>query len=579
MNKTLLILAAAAFAVPAYGAIKTPVIYDNASFNGISNDGKYAVSQIYGTVVVYNLQDNSETAFEASDENYYTLGNGKSITADGSLIVGSTIEAGNAAYYEGGQWILLSVPDQQQTNVANGVTSDGKRICGNLGVHEMTISEDVLMQVPVYWDRKEDGTFGEPVRLPHPDTDLFGLTPQYITAVNLSDDGKIIVGQVQDCRGFMAYPIVFTQDDNGEWSYSIPTKDLFNPDNIPAAAPPADGPIMPTQEDFMTDAEKEAYQAALQAYYDSGYDQNLYPKYETFMTDEEKEAYKTAYDTWETEQAAWEAQFDAYNDFYYGALDSSPNFVFNNIFLTPDGKTFASSLMVEKENDDPMSYYPTMTVYTPVTVDVATGTLTKHESSTSMTASCITADGTILAATPLGTIPMEGFVIRNGETVSLTDYLTAISPEYGTWLKENMSHETIVGVDYDEDLDEWIEIYEDYAYTGITVSNPDMTVLAFWNDCPWDMMGIAQGVVIDMTTEAGISAVEADGDSNIALDADGNLTVGADIVSVAVYDLAGAMVASAQNPAGTVALGLNSGVYVVKAVRADGSTAVAKVAK
>lgn len=581
MNKTLLILAAAAAATPAFGAIKAPVIYDNASFYCISANGQYAVSEIYGTLVVYNLKDNSEKAYEADDTHYYGVGHGRCMTADGNIIIGNTTEGCDAAYCEAGEWKQLNVPDPEKTNLSNAVTPDGKRICGTIGNHQMTISEDVLMEAPVYWDRQEDGTYGECHLLPYPEKDLFGETPQYVTAINLSDDGKVIVGLVTDCSGAMLYPIVYTQADNGEWSYSLPTKDLFNPDNLPAAKKPGDGPMRPSEEQFMTEEEIAAYQEALQAYRESGYDQELYPKYADYMTDEEKAAFDEAYAAYETEQDAWQEQSDAWYAYFEQVLATSPSFVFNNIMVSPDGKTIASTLEVRK--DDPLSYMPE-TFYIPATIDIATGKLTKYESEKSMIVSSIAADGTVLAADPRDPFNSlvyvkEGYVIRGGQITKLSDYLTSLSPEYGVWLKENMTHEVMTDYVYDEDLEDYVEVYEEVTFTGIPVATPDMKVLAFWNDCPWDIMGFAQGVVIDLTEEAGISAVEADSDTNIALDADGNLAVGADVVSVAVYDLAGAMVASAENPAGTVAIGLNSGVYVVKAVRADGSTTVAKVAK
>lgn len=579
MNKTLLLLAAAAAATPAFGAIKAPVIYDNASFYCISANGQYAVSEIYGTLIVYNLKDNSETAYEADDTHYYGVGHGRCMTADGNIIIGNTTEACDAAYCEAGEWKQLNVPDPEKTNLSNAVTPDGKRICGTIGNHQMTISEDVLMEAPVYWDRQEDGSYGECHLLPYPEKDFFGETPQYVTAINLSDDGKVIVGLVTDCSGAMLYPIVYTQADNGEWSYSLPTKDLFNPDNLPAAKKPGDGPMRPSEEQFMTEEEIAAYQEALQAYYDSGYNQELYPKYENYMTEEEKAAFDEAFAAYETEQAAWQEQSDAWYAYFDQVLATSPSFVFNNIMVSPDGKTIASTLIETKENDDPLSYPPFFEVYIPATIDIATGALTKHESEKSIIVSCMAADGTIMAATEQGSIPSEGFIIKDGTITPLTDYLNAISPEYGVWLKENMTHEVMTDYVYDEDLDDYVEVYEEVTFTGIPVATPDMKVLAFWNDCPWDMMGFAQSVVIDLTEEAGISAAEADKAAKVAIDADGNLTVGANVVSVTVYDLAGATVASVENPAGTVALGLNSGVYVVKAILSDGTAEVAKVAK
>ena len=58
----------------------------------------------------------------------------------------------------------------------------------------------------------------------------------------------------------------------------------------------------------------------------------------------------------------------------------------------------------------------------------------------------------------------------------------------------------------------------------------------------------------------------------------GVINVNGQAASIAVYDLSGRVVFTADAVEGAVATGLNAGVYVVKAVAADGQTVTEKVA-
>lgn len=574
MNRNLLaIIACAACAAQASGAIVAPKLYQDASFQAISDNGRFAVSCLMGTLTIYDLQEGTEKMF-ADEAMYFDLGLGRPITADGSIIVGSTEENSNASYYNGEEWIRLNVPDQSKTNLSNAVTPDGKRICGSVGTHGMSIAVDALMQAPAYWDRQEDGTYGECQILPFPTTDFFGATPQYVTATDISDNGMVIVGQVVDCSGSMAVPIVYTQGDNGEWTYSFPTRDLFNPDGIAPVENPGDSPTMPNEENFMTEQEKADRDAAYQQWMDEGCPEGLFPEYTDYMTEEEKEAFNTAYKECETKQLEWQTKYDEYNAYFWSVLDSSPTFVFNTSCISADGKTIAISAQISVE--DPGSWWP-VTHYHPWVIEIASGETTKYESSGSLIPRCITADGTVLAGSPYGTIPMTGYVLKEGTATPLLDYISTVSPEYGEWFTKNMTHEIAVREEWNEDLQDYEVIYEEITFTGMPIATPDLKVMAIWNDCPWDMASYAQGVIIDFSADAAISTVTADKGAKPCLDADGNLVVASDAVSVAVYNIAGALVTSVRNPAGPIALGIAPGAYIVKVVNADGTADTAKI--
>lgn len=86
--------------------------------------------------------------------------------------------------------------------MANGVSGDGSRICGTLdpGVVD---SEKSPLAIPVIWELQSNGTYSEPIILPHPETDWKGECPHSVTAITISEDGNTIVGQVKTpiCSG------------------------------------------------------------------------------------------------------------------------------------------------------------------------------------------------------------------------------------------------------------------------------------------------------------------------------------------------------------------------------------------
>lgn len=571
-------MALGACVASADGAIVEPKVYDNASFQALSADGRFAVSELSGIVTIYDFKENKETVFEPNGEYYYGVGLGSCLTASGDILVGNTKESVNAAYYDGESWKELSVPNPEGTNLANSITPDGSRICGSVGFHEMSLDDAVLMQAPVYWDRNEDGGYGECHLLPYPQKDLYGSTPQYVTAIAISDDGKTIAGQVVDCRGMMVVPIVYKQADNGEWSYTLPTGDLFNPEGLEPVADPGDGPACPSQEQYMTQEEIDAYNAAYNEWVAGGYN-GAFPEYTDYMTEDEQAAYVAAYDKWVEEFQDWDEKYQAFDEYYFGVYENSPTFLFNSELLSGDGSTIA--VCATTERFDPNSWFGYVTVCSPWTLDLASGDVVKYEYEKSLVITGLADDGVLLAGTEIGTFPMEGFVLRDGEVTDILDYLAALSPEYTDWFKKNMTHEVLTDYVYNEEDDEWEEVFEELTYTGMPHATRDMKVLTLWNDASWDMSYsmFAQGVMLDLSGDAGsVESVSASG-MEMYLDAMGTLHVADDVVSVAVYDIAGACVASETAPAGTVALQLGHGVYVVKAQHADGATEVLKIAR
>lgn len=571
MKKTLLFTFALVACIgSATAEIKAPQLHHDTSIIRISEDGRYAVSEIYGTLKIFDLVEGTIQEYNASDDDVYlySVGHGNCMTSDGSIIVGNTMSQSDAAYLKDGEWHQLDVPDVERLNFPNAITPDGSRICGNVGMNDMSL-EEVTMQIPAYWDRNADGNgYGKCNILPYPTKDLFGEVPQYVTAISISADGKTIIGQMVFSSGSMTIPVVYKEDDKGEWTYTLPTQSLFNPNHIEPVENPGDGPTPPNYESFMTEAELQAYNEAVNAYYNM--ETSDYPDFQDFMTDEEKAQYEAAYADYQVINNEWSEKWEAYSEYLQEVVDASPCFLFNNCMMSVDQKYIVSTLEMSDPNGDPWSWFPQM-IYVPCYVDIETGELTKIESDMSLLASGVAKDGIILANNGQSAMPMTAYVIKDGEIQTLEAYLNAISPEYGEWITKNMSHE--IAVDYDPDT--WEEIFEELTYTGIPTANPDMSVIAFWNNSPWDFMESAESVIFDLKDNAGIHTINAV--NNIKVVANGIVSVPEGYGSLALYDLNGRCIKTLNAPHGLIRINMAGGLYLLKATRADGSVSVVKL--
>lgn len=563
----------------------TPTIYPECSFQRISADGRFIVSEVYGTVKIFDLVDGSSQNFYMDEENWvynYALGLGNCITADGSIILGSTKKNDcDAAYLENGVWKQLNVPSEENTNLSNGITPDGKRICGSVGLAAFGV-EDALMQAPCYWDRQADGTYSECHMLPYPTKDLFGEKPQYVTALAISEDGKTIAGQMVFSSGMMTIPVLYQEDAEGNWSYTLPTKDLFNPEHLEVVENPGGGPESPNYESYMTEADMAAYNDALNKYYEEvnawyeagDYEAPYpeYPEYTSFMSEEQKAAYDAAVEAYDALYNEWQAKFDAFQEYQYSVEAASPNFLFNNVLLSTDGKYIVGTLETEDPNPDPMSWFPSK-YYIPCTVEIATNELKTFEVGSTCSVSAVANDGVIFGYNGQNKIPMIGYIIKDGEVKTIEEYISTAKPEYGQWIKENMTHEVVVG--YTED---WEEIIEEVTFTGMPIATPDMKVIAFWNNTPWDYESNAEGVVFNMDNSSSVITI-SDNNANLKVGANATVIVPEGFVSLEVYNVAGVCVKTVSNPAGSVELDVANGLYIAKGIRNDGSASVVKLSK
>lgn len=221
-----------------------------------------------------------------------------------------------------------------------GITPDASRICGLVANPKLGNS---TMYVPMICDVDADGNLSEPVFLPYPEKDFFHRNPQRVTAVWISEDGKSVLGEYVDDSGNMTVPIFFKENEAGEWSYSLPSYSLFNPEGIEAPKDPyIDEPPFPEWTDYMSAIELERYNLAYDQYVNSGYNPALFPNPENYMTEAQIDAYNEAaneYNAWADDPETI-AAIKAYDKYLTEIKQTSPDFSQNEMTLHPDGNSF-----------------------------------------------------------------------------------------------------------------------------------------------------------------------------------------------------------------------------------------------
>ena len=564
MKKILLLATTVVMAVSSVNA-QTPETHPDEAFCGVSPNGKYAVSVLYEKVSIHDLSTGKVYTYEEG----YASGNGNSLSNTG-VVVGSTMET-TACYWKDGVWHDIEVGNRAMSK-ADGITPDGTRIVGAVSPGDYDGSFEGLMLTPCYWDVQADGTLSDIKYLPYPAKDFVGRTPQYVTAISVSEDGKTVAGQIQDYSGFVCQPIIYRQNADGEWSYELIHEELFHPEGIEIPEDPGEwegevpmpesymseeeqaayntaveehektNPEYPEYKDYMSEEEYAAYEAALEAFYETW--EGEPPMLESYMTEDEMAAYnaaieayyeasnnywnnipqpidymsdesKAAYEADLAEYNEWAEKYDAFINAFNQLSESVPAFVFNNVLMSPDGKTYATTN--EIAYFDPMEW-TFVSETSPYVFNLENDTYKDyHNENLNLIVSSVTNDGTLLAQKPatMETPTVEAYILPAGanEFVTLYDYFTTANPDLAAWIEENMTHTyTIYNWEYDPDLDDYVEVATsgEVIATGIPFANADMSVIVLGVENFWDYFetGIeAYGYVLYTNYSTGIGSV------------------------------------------------------------------------
>lgn len=502
MKKFLLISGVAAVSLVAWADdVPQPTIIEDVFFSNMSPDGNYMLSEGNGAIRIFNLAEGKSYNFKDEEGlRYYKGGNGKCVSNNG-IVVGTT-DYMNAEYFKDGDWHLLKTPEYASSNnVVNAITPDGSRMCGSIGVAELglALDGDALMQAPCIWNATEDG-YGMPVMLPYPEKDFTGRIPQYVIADDISEDGKTIVGMITSATGMVNYPIIFKENEDGEWSYDIINEELLNPDNLVFPEYPGDGPLQPSQFDFMSEEEKEEYDLAVSEYYESG-GTIAYPDVNDYLSDAEMEEYLAAMAEYNAVHDVWYASLMEWFEVHEACLAAAPGYIFNSVRISPDAKTIGCT--VENEISTPDSWFPTFT-YSVYTMDVESGDITKYDQFDDLNLTYLGNDGVALASTSVGS-SSDSFVLSGGNAEGMFDWMSRNCSGYGTWMSENMVFDVTTIVGYDEETWDPIFSTETKMLTGRAIGTPDLSVIALTVENTWDFMSdkIGDGYIFDIKAYKG----------------------------------------------------------------------------
>lgn len=433
-----------------------PSIYPDFRINWLSSDGSWAGSTNAGVVNLINVGTAEILSFD--DEVSPGLGN---YLSNNGIFVGKNSAVNGPAYYKDGVWSSLPLnPNDQYTCLAQGITADGSRICGQVGREDFSLDFPEAMSTPVVWYSNGQG-YDEYFELPHPTVDVENMAPQYVTALAISDDGKKIVGQVRSNSGRYNMPIMYEEDKNGEWSWRYLWP--LNLEGVELPEPPGTSPAYPIVTDFC-DEERAAYYN--QMIEESG----IYLSPEELLTEEEYEEWLAAWDEyWTLIHEYWEA-YSA----YVTALEeyiTVPRFDFNNILMSANGRYVVSTEIVYD------MYTMTCNVYICDTEN--NDTWTTITSSEKVLATFVSNNGDVLASSPSYDTFRVAYICQadSKSFIPIQNYVQGKSEALYLWMDENMRH--------DHPSEDGSTVTNGWC-TGTMCASADLSVLASWEANAWD---------------------------------------------------------------------------------------------
>ena len=404
----------------------------------ISSNGVWSVGfPADGGTVCYNRVTGAAAYYpEAS----YSRGH---VVSDNGWVVGSYLrdeDVTKPVIMVDNEAFTPDVFDPSVSGNIHSITPSGNRICG---VVENPVTGE--SNLPYYCDIDANGNFGPIQYLPHPKEDFFGARPQYCSATWISNDGNTIAGQVKDNQGFVLYPIIYTCDANGVWSYTLPSESLFNLNHIKVPEPVKDISQMFPDLEY---PEVQNYMSA-EEYARFVLNGSPYEELDSYMTPEQFEAYYAASDYYTEKQQEYLEYFDQYEATYFELLDTSVFFVQNAMALSGDGLWLASSAQVDDLSDpmNPVGYY------VPYVCNLVTGEWTKiGEDKKNYHVNQVLSGGMVVMNDyPAGEQPVSSYLYLSNEKrlISVLDYLQGTNPSAAEWVRTNLTDSFIIGIGSD----------------------------------------------------------------------------------------------------------------------------------
>ncbi len=570
---TLIVMTAAAFCCVTAHAQQMKM-YKGVAFDKSSPNAKWLAEGNQGTLTIYDVENDKvyELPSSTNDTEMYSAGLGSSITNSGKIFGFSMTK--DAFIWDNGTLSYTALPQPTGAgtsfNGAQSVTPDESRVAGALGAKGSSLYSDGMMAYPVVWTKQEDNYVI--TDLPYDTKDFAGATPQYIIPVAISDDGKTIAGTLKSGNGKYTIPVIYTEDANGNWTYKLAGKTEVYDESLLSELPNL--PVEPKEPDatkYMSDADLARYNAALTEYeellnmYNNGIIDTMptAPVPGDYISDATKKAeYTAAAQEYVTKHAEY---IEAYKK-YETALDNITTgrvFTQNNVFLSPNGHYLAATMKDLTKSISIPGYFD-LEEAEPRFVKCTTDAYT-------MQACGILDDGTLFAYTPVVELTRNTYVIKKGATEPQTfyDYLKERSTEAAEWLKANNSYTWT-------DEDNVLHTNEIVSGSVHTSGNGNVFV-SYYTDYYTDANQTKKTYVIDLaapTSINGLSNEENNSKPGFAI-AGNTISSTGNTAKAEIFDMSGRKVGCATT--GNAATITSAGIYIVKAIAANGEETTRKV--
>lgn len=554
--------------------------FDGYAFSKFSPDGKWLVENNNGSISILDRNTGkSYTTGDPSGFQIYMVGLGNSVTNSGK-IVGSCGDYAGIWYND--EWIHLPQETGVGTtyNGAYGITPDESRIVGILGLDNSSMGNDGLQAYPVVWTKNASGEYSC-TKLPFPEKDFLGLTPQYVTAVTISDDGKTVVGQVRDNSGFYVMPIVYRETEDGKWTYTIiGDKEVYDKSRLGELPQVPVQPTYPEVVNYMSDDDIAAYNKAienynnlLEQYYNGLIDEYPeYPLYEDYISDpDSKAAYQAAIAKYQEDIQKWQTDYMAYQN-KLSEITTNCGFIQNAFCLSGNGRYLGATLE-QRSSDGIWGETANYIGY----FDLQSGDDPQFVRETEAGDYLLTGilnDATTFVGTPYREYTRNTFVVKPTEsgntTMSFVDYMKSRSESAAKWIQDNNKYD-VVEWGYD---DEWNPIVlsekKDSVVVGTVGASSDGNVFVSYYTDSFNDNSTNEGVsyVVDLKSTTGINTVADDKTFKFdAIVSGNNIIAGADVCKMEIFDLQGRKINSHDNQR---SVSVSKGIYVVRTIGDNG---------
>lgn len=482
----------------------------------ISSDGRYVSGETSdGSAFVI---DN-----ETGNKYFYTnghVGMGNSIASNG-WVVGNLEGSYPAVVMYEGNVIPIEPLRKYAESYVFGISKDGSRMCGIVINPGITPDDDILdsgfskqMYVPFYCDISSDGEIGNPQFLPYPKKDFFGTMPQYCNAVWISDNGKTILGQVIESSGWFTYPVVYQQQEDGSWEFSLPSEKLFNVNNIPMPQYPSSHMTPPDVLDFISDPQnKIEFEEQLAVWEESMWDEDAdpYRNLDLYMTNEEIKAYNAAVEEYNNFVIENEMLLAEYYLEREQIIKDSSFFRQGSMAMNGEGTMIASPRTYSYI--EPGSLFPVVFSQAYIFNLVDGSYKAIGDEWGNVNTNQLLPDGTLIVCNPVPSgsspdaSPVHTSILLPGaeDYISLEEYLFSVNPSAAEWVIENLKHEVPIGYDENGNL-----IYRDLAITGLASFSDDFSVIAGGVDSwSWNLEngGVFTYLISALNDDSGVEGI------------------------------------------------------------------------